>query len=120
MYPLKVYYQMRFDRYIHACNHHPNQGTKHFCYPWKFPCALPKESHPPSTPTDLISITRDYLSPVLKLPINGIIQFVLFCVWHAHGLICSTNSLAQCSCQLPPHIPSSVEKAREKGMPGVP
>ena len=52
MYPWKVYYQMHFDRYIHACSHHPNQGTKHFYYPLKFPCAPPKESHP--LPTQLI------------------------------------------------------------------
>ena len=49
----------------------------------------------------------------LELHINGIIQFVLFCVWNAHGLICSTISLAQGWCQLPPHIPNSVEKVRE-------
>ena len=49
----------------------------------------------------------------LELHINGIIQFVLFCVWNAHGLICSTISLAKGWYQLPPHILNSMEKVRE-------
>ena len=59
--------------------------------------------------TDLVTENACFL----ELHINGIIQFVLFCVWNAHGLICSTISLAQGWGQLPPHIPNSVEKVGE-------
>lgn len=71
---------MNFDICIQRCNLHPYQDIKYFHQSRKF-LHTPSQSMPPSPNNHFSgSFSPQRVLPFLKLYINGIMYFVLFCV----------------------------------------
>lgn len=76
-----MYSSLSFKKCIHLSQYHQNQDMEEFCHPKRFLCVLPSQFLPLLAPGNHGSVLCNWRLDLsfLESPINGILQYVLFC-----------------------------------------